>query len=189
MFVGILSLLAGLMGLAAAAMLYQSVARRSTGDGLMTAIGEEIQLGAMTYLRAQYVKIGIFALVVAILLAVSKQHGFGASIAFLAGALTSALAGLIGMKAATKANVRTTAAARDHGAGEALLVAFDGGAVMGLAVASFGLIGLGLFSTGGLSRPVRGRSAIRFQYLGLFDGRVIHRPVRPGGRRHLHQSR
>ena len=148
MFVGILSLLAGLMGLAAAAMLYQSVARRSTGDGLMTAIGEEIQLGAMTYLRAQYVKIGIFALVVAILLAVSKQHGFGASIAFLAGALTSALAGLIGMKAATKANVRTTAAARDHGAGEALLVAFDGGAVMGLAVASFGLIGLGLFFTG-----------------------------------------
>ena len=148
MFVGILSLLAGLIGLAAAAMLYKSIVRLPTGDELMTAIGEEIQLGAMTYLRAQYVKIGIFALVVAMLLAFSKQHGFGASLAFLAGALTSALAGLVGMKAATKANVRTTAAARDHGAGEALLVGFNGGAVMGLAVASFGLLGLGLFFTG-----------------------------------------
>ncbi len=148
MFVGILSLLAGLIGLAAAAMLYKSIVRLPTGDELMTAIAEEIHLGAMTYLRAQYVKIGIFALVVAMLLAFSKQHGFGASLAFLAGALTSALAGLIGMKAATKANVRTTAAARDHGAGEALLVGFNGGAVMGLAVASFGLLGLGLFFTG-----------------------------------------
>ena len=148
MFVGILSLLAGLLGLAAAAMLYKSIVRLPTGDELMTAIAEEIHLGAMTYLRAQYVKIGIFALVVALLLAFSKQHGFGASLAFLAGALTSALAGLIGMKAATKANVRTTAAARDHGAGEALLVGFNGGAVMGLAVASFGLLGLGLFFTG-----------------------------------------
>ena len=148
MFVGILSLLAGLIGLAAAAMLYKSIVRLPTGDELMTAIAEEIHLGAMTYLRAQYVKIGIFALVVAMLLAFSKQHGFGASLAFLAGALTSALAGLVGMKAATKANVRTTAAARDHGAGEALLVGFNGGAVMGLAVASFGLLGLGLFFTG-----------------------------------------
>ena len=148
MFVGILSLLSGLIGLAAAAMLYKSIVRIPTGDELMTAIAEEIQLGAMTYLRAQYVKIGIFALVVAMLLAFSKQHGFGASLAFLTGALTSALAGLVGMKAATKANVRTTAAARDHGAGEALLVGFNGGAVMGLAVASFGLLGLGLFFTG-----------------------------------------
>ena len=63
------------------------------------------------------------------------------------GALTSALAGLVGMKAATKANVRTTAAARDQGAGAALLMTFDGGAVMGLAVASFGLVGLGVFFT------------------------------------------
>lgn len=148
MFVGILSLLSGLIGLAAAAMLYKSIVRLPTGDELMTAIADEIQLGAMTYLRAQYVKIGIFALVVAMLLAFSKEYGFGASIAFLSGALTSALAGLVGMKAATKANVRTTAAARDFGAGEALLVGFNGGAVMGLAVASFGLLGLGLFFTG-----------------------------------------
>jgi K(+)-stimulated pyrophosphate-energized sodium pump len=148
MIVGIISLVAGLLGLVAAAMLYKSIVRRPSGDDLMIAIGNEIQLGAMTYLRAQYTKIGIFALVVATLLAVSNQHGFGASIAFLTGALTSALAGLVGMKAATKANVRVTAAARDQGAGEALLIGFNGGAVMGLAVASFGLVGLGLFFTG-----------------------------------------
>jgi K(+)-stimulated pyrophosphate-energized sodium pump len=148
MIVGIISLVAGLLGLVAAAMLYKSILRRPAGDDLMIAIGDEIQLGAMTYLRAQYTKIGIFALVVAALLAVSEQHGFDTSIAFLTGAITSALAGLVGMKAATKANVRVTAAARDHGAGEALLVGFNGGAVMGLAVASFGLVGLGAFFTG-----------------------------------------
>ncbi len=148
MIVGIISLVAGLLGLVAAAMLYKSIVRRPSGDELMIAIGNEIQLGAMTYLRAQYTKIGIFALVVATLLAVSNQHGFGTSIAFLTGALTLALAGLVGMKAATKANVRVTAAARDQGAGEALLIGFNGGAVMGLAVASFGLVGLGLFFTG-----------------------------------------
>ncbi|MDS4020903.1 MAG: sodium-translocating pyrophosphatase [Candidatus Competibacter sp.] len=150
MIVGIISLVAGLIGLVVAAMLYRSIVRRPSGDELMAAIAAEIQLGAMTYLRAQYTKIGIFALVVAMLL--SAQHGFGTSIAFLTGALTSALAGLVGMRAATKANVRTTAAARDHGAGEALLVTFDGGAVMGVAVASFGLLGLGIFFTGLASR-------------------------------------
>ena len=148
MIVGIISLVAGLLGLVAAAMLYKSIVRRPAGDALMISIGDEIHLGAMTYLRAQYVKIGIFALVVATLLFVSKLHGPGTSIAFLTGALTSALAGLVGMKAATKANIRVTAAARDQGAGEALLVGFNGGAVMGLAVASFGLVGLGAFFTG-----------------------------------------
>ena len=142
MTVGIISLVAGLLGLVAAAMLYRSIVQQSTGDQLMTAIADEIHLGAMTYLRAQYLKIGIFALVVTMLL--SMQHGFSTSVAFLMGALTSALAGLVGMQAATKANVRTTAAARNHGAGEALLMTFNGGAVMGLAVASFGLLGLGL---------------------------------------------
>ncbi|HRD66609.1 MAG TPA: sodium-translocating pyrophosphatase [Candidatus Competibacter sp.] len=142
MVVGIISLVAGLIGLVAAAMLYGWIVRRPTGDALMTSIANEIQLGAMTYLRAQYAKIGIFALVVAMLL--SMQHGFGTSAAFLLGALTSALAGFVGMRAATKANVRTTAAAREHGAGEALLMTFNGGAVMGVAVASFGLVGLGL---------------------------------------------
>ncbi len=142
MTVAIISLVAGLLGLAAAAMLYRWIVQQSAGDLLMGSIADEIHLGAMTYLRAQYLKIGIFALVVAMLL--SMQHGFGTSVAFLMGALTSALAGLVGMQAATKANVRTTAAAGESGAGAALLMTFNGGAVMGLAVASFGLLGLGL---------------------------------------------
>ena len=146
MIVGMISLVAGLLGLVAAAMLYKSIVRRPSGDDLMIAIAGEIQLGAMTYLRAQYTKIAIFALVVSILLSV--QYGFPTSLAFLLGALASALAGVVGMYAATKANVRVTAAARDQGAGEALLVGFNGGAVMGLAVASFGLLGLGVIFTG-----------------------------------------
>jgi len=146
MVLGIISLLAGLLGLGAAMMLYKGIVRQSTGDAVMTAISDEIHLGAMTYLKAQYFKIAIFALVIAILLSV--QYGFGTSLSFLLGALASGLAGLIGMYAATKANVRVTAAAREHGAGQALLVGFDGGAVMGLAVASFGLLGLGLLYTG-----------------------------------------
>ncbi|MCB1919427.1 MAG: sodium-translocating pyrophosphatase [Candidatus Competibacteraceae bacterium] len=146
MVLGIISLLAGLLGLGAAMMLYKGIVRQSTGDAVMTAISDEIHLGAMTYLKAQYFKIAIFALVIAILLSV--QYGFGASLSFLLGAAASGLAGLIGMYAATKANVRVTAAAREHGAGQALLVGFDGGAVMGLAVASFGLLGLGLLYTG-----------------------------------------
>jgi K(+)-stimulated pyrophosphate-energized sodium pump len=148
-------LVAGLLGLIAAAMLYRGVVRQSPGDAVMTGIADEIHLGAMTYLRAQYLKIAIFALVIATLLSV--QHGFDASLAFLLGALSSALAGLVGMKAATKANVRTTAAAGERGASQALMVAFDGGAVMGLAVASFGLLGLGLLfatlSTGFATDP------------------------------------
>ncbi len=155
MTVGIVSLVAGLLGLIAAAMLYRGVVRQSPGDAVMTAIADEIHLGAMTYLRAQYLKIAIFALVIATLLSV--QHGFDTSLAFLLGALSSALAGLVGMKAATKANVRTTAAAGERGASQALMVAFDGGAVMGLAVASFGLLGLGLLfatlSTGFATDP------------------------------------
>ena len=155
MTVGIISLVAGLLGLLAAAMLYRGVVRQSPGDAVMTAIADEIHLGAMTYLRAQYLKIAIFALVIATLLSV--QHGFDTSLAFLLGALSSALAGLVGMKAATKANVRTTAAAGQQGASQALIVAFNGGAVMGLAVASFGLLGLGLLfatlSTGFATDP------------------------------------
>lgn len=142
MTLGILSLVAGLAGLLAAGVIYRWIVRQSPGDASMTAIADEIHIGAMSYLRSQYFKIAVFALVVAILLSV--QYGFGTSGAFVMGALSSALAGFVGMNAATKANVRVTAAAREDGAGAALLIGFDGGAVMGLAVASFGLIGLGV---------------------------------------------
>jgi len=146
MTLGTLSLVAGVCGLLAAWMVYRWIVRQSAGDASMIAIADEIHVGAMSYLRAQYLKIAIFALVVATLLSV--QYGFPTSGAFVLGALSSALAGFIGMQAATRANVRTTAAARDQGAGAALLIGFDGGAVMGLAVASFGLLGLGVLYLG-----------------------------------------
>ncbi len=142
MTVGIIAAIAALIGLGVAAIVYVGIARRSPGTDAMKAISDQIHLGAMTYLKAQYTKIGIFAVVVALLLMV--QYNFSTGIAFIFGALSSALAGVIGMAAATKANVRTTAAARDSGIGEALLVSFNGGAVMGIAVACFGLLGLGI---------------------------------------------
>jgi K(+)-stimulated pyrophosphate-energized sodium pump len=108
----------------------------------MANIAAEIQLGAMTYLREQYLRISLFVIVVAILL--SFQYDWRMSVAFIFGSVSSALAGFVGMRAATKANVRTTAAAMLKGERAALNVAFNGGAVMGLAVASFGLAGLGV---------------------------------------------
>ena len=144
MDLGILAPVAGAVGLIVALIIYMNVTRQSTGTDKMRSIGEEIHLGAMTFLKAQYSKLFFFVIIVAALLYFSKQHGAGTSIAFIAGALTSALAGFVGMKAATKGNLRTAAAAKEKGVGAALLVAFNSGSVMGLAVASLGLIGLGI---------------------------------------------
>ena len=115
MIVGILSLVAGLLGLVVAAMLYKSIVRRPGGDARMIAIGDEIHLGAMTYLRAQYTKIGIFALVVATLLFVSEHQGPGTAIAFLAGALTYAMSdfGMIKRPGGTSEAAHRARAARE----------------------------------------------------------------------------
>ena len=140
--IGSHAMLAGGVGLFIALLLYISVRRRSAGTAVMAEISDQIHLGAMAYLRKQYTWLGIFALVVAALL--FWKVGSETAACYLLGVATSSLAGFVGMKAATKANVRTTAAAKDKGEAAALLVAFDGGAVMGLAVASLGLMGLGL---------------------------------------------
>jgi K(+)-stimulated pyrophosphate-energized sodium pump len=139
---GLLSLGASIVGLLAALSLYLTIVRQPAGTDRMQAIAAEIHLGAMTYLREQYLRIALFVFVVAILL--SFQYDIRMSAAFVFGGLTSAAAGFVGMKAATKANVRTTAAAMLKGERAALNVAFNGGAVMGLSVASFGLLGLGI---------------------------------------------
>ncbi len=139
---GLMALCAAFVGLLAALCLYRGVIRQPDGNDRMKSIAAEIQLGAMTYLREQYLRIALFVVVVAILL--SFQYDLRMSLTFVFGGLTSAAAGLVGMKAATKANVRTTAAAMLTGERAALNVAFNGGAVMGLAVASFGLLGLGI---------------------------------------------
>jgi K(+)-stimulated pyrophosphate-energized sodium pump len=138
---GIIAPIVGVVGLGFAFYSYLAVVRQSAGTEKMIAIGDEIHLGAMTFLKAEYSKLIVFVAIVAGLLV----WGFNiqTAAAFIVGALASGLAGFIGMKAATKGNVRTAAAAKDKGVAAALLVAFNGGAVMGLSVASLGLIGLG----------------------------------------------
>jgi len=122
------------------------VARQEVGTERMARISTAIQQGAMAFLRAEYRVLAIFVVVVAALLGFSgaaqpDSHPLIA-LAFVAGAFCSALAGYIGMKVATKANVRTTNAAR-QGLGPALEIAFAGGSVMGLGVVGLGVVGLG----------------------------------------------
>ena len=116
------------------------------GTERMQRIAESIQEGAMAFLKAEYRVLAIFVLCIAVLLAWSgsenpESHPLVA-VSFIVGALCSGLAGFLGMRVATKANVRTTNAARKS-LGEALEIAFSGGAVMGLGVVGLGILGLG----------------------------------------------
>ena len=133
----------GLFGLAVAFILYIAITRRPDGNERMREIADLIQAGSMAFLRREYQILALFVVVVALLLGwkLSPQT----ALCFVSGAVCSIAAGFFGMKAATKANVRTTQAAQEKGQASALLVAFDGGAVMGLAVASLGLLGVGIF--------------------------------------------
>jgi len=131
----------GLGGLALAALIYAYVRSQPSGNETMQELAELIRAGAMTFLRREYSILIPFVLFVAGLLywLITPRTAY----AYLFGAFCSLVAGLIGMRAATLANVRTTEAARAEGQGKALRIAFSGGAVMGLAVASLGLAGLG----------------------------------------------
>jgi K(+)-stimulated pyrophosphate-energized sodium pump len=132
----------GGLGLLAALFLYSYIKRQPAGSELMQELSDQIHLGAMTFLRREYTVLSLFVLVVFILL--GSFIGWPTALAFISGALCSALAGFIGMKSATKANVRTTEAARSTGQDKALTIAFYGGSVMGLSVASLGLFGVGI---------------------------------------------
>lgn len=122
------------------------VTKQDAGSDKMKLIGDAIADGAMAFLRAEYKVLGIFVVIVAILLGVSGNGQENSSpliaVSFIVGALCSALAGFIGMKVATKANVRTTNAAKAS-LGRALEIAFAGGSVMGLGVVGLGVLGLG----------------------------------------------
>ncbi len=131
----------GIIGLIVAYYIYQKIQEYPEGESKVAEIGEEIHLGAMVFMRREYKMLFWFAL--ALFLILWFALGPGTAAAFLVGALTSAGAGYIGMNTATRANVRTATAAHTKGAAEALTVAFFGGSIMGLAVASLGLIGLG----------------------------------------------
>lgn len=129
-------------GLLCAFIIYRLVMRFPAGEEAITKIADQIHLGAMVFMRREYTMLAMFAAVVLIVIFVSPL-GSNTALAFLAGALSSASAGWLGMIAATRANVRTATAANTKGAAAALTVAFYGGSVMGLCVASLGLIGLG----------------------------------------------
>ena len=133
----------GAFGLVMAFALYRYVVAQPAGSGLMTEIADAIETGAMAFLRKEYSILVWFIVVVAALL--SLGIGTRTGLAFISGAVCSMLAGFIGMKAATKANVRTAQAARTVGRDKALAVAFFGGSVMGLTIAALGILGLGLF--------------------------------------------
>lgn len=132
----------GIVGFAAAIMLYNKVKQEPVGNEVMAEIAESIHDGAMAFLRREYRILAIFIGVVFLLILVGL--GIQTAMAFLGGALCSMTCGFIGMKAATHANVRTTEAARAQGEAKALEVSYSGGAVMGLSVASLGLVGVGV---------------------------------------------
>jgi K(+)-stimulated pyrophosphate-energized sodium pump len=132
----------GAAGLLLALGMYTFIKRQPTGNARMQEIAGLIEVGAMTFLRRQYMVLLPVLILVAVALTVALNWMIAA--AFVFGGVCSVFAGFLGMKSATKTNVRTTEAARTHGQARALEVAFDGGAVMGLAVASLGLLGLGL---------------------------------------------
>ncbi|NNG28249.1 MAG: sodium-translocating pyrophosphatase, partial [Ignavibacteriaceae bacterium] len=108
------------------------VTKRDAGTAKMKSIAGHITEGAMAFLKAEYKVLSIFVASVAILLAISANAEISSpmiAVSFLVGAFCSAMAGFIGLKVATKANVRTTNAARE-GLGKALEIAFAGGSVM-----------------------------------------------------------
>jgi K(+)-stimulated pyrophosphate-energized sodium pump len=126
------------------------VSKQEVGNEKMARIASNIADGAMSFLKAEYKILSIFVAAVAVLLFFKGQAEVGSNgmvaVSFIVGAICSALAGFIGMKVATKANVRTTNAAQTS-LGKALEVAFAGGAVMGLGVVGLGVLGLsGLFA-------------------------------------------
>ena len=132
----------GILGLVAAFMVYARILQTPAGEGRVKDISDEIHLGAMVFMASEYKRLGIFCVIC--IVALYASLGADTAIAFTLGALCSGTAGYIGMYTATKANVRTAVAANTKGAAEALNVAFFGGSIMGLTVASMGLFGIGI---------------------------------------------
>jgi K(+)-stimulated pyrophosphate-energized sodium pump len=133
----------GVLGIIFAAGLFRYVKKQSVGTPKMEEIANMIHEGAMVFLKREYLYLSVFIVVVFILLA--WQISFATAVAFLTGAACSMSAGYFGMQSATMANVRTSAAAKEDGQGKALIVAFSGGAVMGITIASLGVLGVGVW--------------------------------------------
>ena len=139
--VGLLcALIVGAVGIVLARKLYGDIEAKDPGNDKMREIAEMIHAGAMAFLRTEYTYLAVFIGVVFLLLA--WKISMVTALCFLLGAGCSMTAGFVGMQAATKANVRTSWMANQEGQGSALEVAFNGGAVMGLTVASLGMLGV-----------------------------------------------
>ena len=132
----------GAFGMIAAFLIYTSITKSPAGEGKVREIADEIHLGAMVFMSSEYKRLAIFCLICVTALYFSL--GADTAISFTLGALCSGTAGYIGMYSATKANVRTAVAANTKGAAAALNIAFFGGSIMGLTVASMGLLGIGI---------------------------------------------
>src|SRR5665647_1075385 len=138
----------GAAALLFALVTFASILKEPMGTPKMKEISEAIQEGAMAYLNRQYKTLIPFTIVIAILLVLvlprmdDRVQGGALAISFLVGAISSAIAGYIGMNSTTKSNARTAEAARSFGLGKALKVSFRAGSVMGLSVAGLGLLGV-----------------------------------------------
>ncbi len=137
------SFILGLIGLVFAVVLYFFIKRLPSGTQLMKEIAEAVHSGAMVFLRREYTYISLF--VVAVFIALWRLFSIYTSLAFITGASCSMSAGFIGLKASTRTAVRSTQGAITGGISRALAVAFQGGSVMGFAVAALGVAGIGLF--------------------------------------------
>jgi len=144
----VFGIILGIVVLGYAYMVYREIKSLPEGNDKMRDISSAIQEGAMVFLKSEYKIVIIFVAVVFVLLAIFLGPKTG--VAYLGGAICSLLAGFFGMKAATKANVRTAQAAATEGENKALSVAFKGGNVMGLSVAGLGLLGLSIAFTLGI---------------------------------------
>jgi K(+)-stimulated pyrophosphate-energized sodium pump len=142
----------GIIGFVVVLSIYMWIKKQPAGTDIMKDLSDKIHEGAMAFLRQEYTVLSIFIVIVFIALAVGLPKdpnvpniGIYTAIAFLSGAVCSVIAGFTGMKSATRANVRTSWAANQLGQGKALSIAYFGGSVMGLAVASLGLLGVSIF--------------------------------------------
>ena len=141
----------GVIGFIIVLIIYLWVKKQPFGTDVMKNISDQIHEGAMAFLRQEYTVLLVFIVIVFLALTFGLPEkegvpnvGIYTAIAFLCGALCSVIAGFTGMKSATRANVRTSWAANQFGIGKALSIAYFGGSVMGLAVASLGLLGVSI---------------------------------------------
>ncbi|MFC1480504.1 sodium-translocating pyrophosphatase [Candidatus Omnitrophota bacterium] len=133
----------GLAGILFAIITFFLLLKKPEGSETMRDIAHEVHKGAMVFLKREYRIILIFVLVMFVVIA--RFLSLHTAIAYASGAFCSMLAGFIGMKAATRSSARTCEAARVSGAAEALSIAFKGGSVMGITVASLGVLGIGIW--------------------------------------------